>query len=120
MAARVEHVAAGKVQRQRQAEGLAGADFARALQDLFFGDEVQAAELVVGPEVAPVGAFGPVFSSAACRLPLQEVDDRAGEDFRLFPVRDMGGVHLDIARAGNGGGQLAALGRGWRPGRACC
>ncbi|MDT4862980.1 hypothetical protein FQZ97_976650 [compost metagenome] len=64
MAARVQHVAAGQVQRQRQAEHLARADFAHGLQHFFFGQQVQAAELVVRAEVAPgrsFGASGPAF-----------------------------------------------------------
>ena len=58
MAARIEHVAARQVQRQRQAEDLAGAHFAHGLQHFFFGQQVQAADLVVRSEIAPGRSSG--------------------------------------------------------------
>ena len=51
--ARVQHVAAGIVERHRQAEGLALLDLGDALFDFGGGDLVHAAELVVAPVVAP-------------------------------------------------------------------
>ena len=57
MAARIEHVAARQVQRQRQAEDLAGAHCARPAA-LFFGQQVQAADLVVRSEIAPGRSSG--------------------------------------------------------------
>ena len=49
-------IAAGTVERQRQAERAARAHFGRRLPDLLRRDQIEAAALVVGAEVAPVGA----------------------------------------------------------------
>ena len=59
MAARVQHVAAGIVERHGQAEGLALLHLGDALLDLGGGELVHAAELVVGPVVAPRRVLGP-------------------------------------------------------------
>src|SRR3546814_3716311 len=82
MAAGIEHVAARQVQRQRQAECLAGADLARTLEHLRFGQQVEPAQLVVGAVVAPVRALGTLLPAwhrftpsgsrrpRGCRLPV--------------------------------------------------
>ena len=59
VAPRVEHVAAGIVERQAQAERKAFADFRDALLDLVRRKQVEAPELVVRPEIPPGGAFRP-------------------------------------------------------------
>jgi hypothetical protein len=68
MAARVEEIAAGIVERQAETEGQSLADLGDALSDLFRCQEVQAAELVVGAEIAPVGTLGPVIGCRRYRL----------------------------------------------------
>ena len=66
MAARVEHVAARVVERQAQAEGQALAHFGDALLHLLRREQVQPAELVVGPEIAPGRASGRFFQRGRC------------------------------------------------------
>ena len=63
MPAWIENIAARQIERQRQAERLAAADFAGGGTHALRGNQVQAAELVVITEVAPVGAFGPLLPS---------------------------------------------------------
>ncbi len=63
VAARVEHVAAGIVERQRQAEADALLHLGHALQHLLARHVVHAPALVVGAELAPVGARGSVLPS---------------------------------------------------------
>ena len=60
MAARVEHVAAGIVERQAEAEGDALSHLGRRLQPLFRRQKIDPPELIVGPEIAPVRALGPL------------------------------------------------------------
>ena len=55
--ARAQHVAARPVERQAQAERDPFANLAHARPHALGRQEVQAAELVVGPEVAPVRSF---------------------------------------------------------------
>src|SRR5262249_49221290 len=54
-------VAGGKVEREAQAEADAFLHFGDALEQLLAGNEVQAAALVVGAEIAPVRSFGSPF-----------------------------------------------------------
>ncbi|MCY1513351.1 hypothetical protein D9M68_478430 [compost metagenome] len=57
---RVQRRSSGQVQRQAQAEGLARAHFARRLHPPLSRQQVQAAQFVVGAELAPIGARRPV------------------------------------------------------------
>src|ERR1700729_1705981 len=66
MAAGIDDVAARVVQGQRQTECLAKLYFGDALQDFMRGDEIQPDELVVGPEIAPGGAFGAGLPAWVC------------------------------------------------------
>ena len=66
MAARVEQVAAGVIQRQAQAEHLAFLDLGDALFHFLRRQQVQSSELVIRPEVAPGRTLGPVFPACRC------------------------------------------------------
>jgi hypothetical protein len=57
IAARVEPVAAGKVERQAQAEADAFLHLGDALQQLLAGNEIDTAELIVGAEITPIRSF---------------------------------------------------------------
>ncbi|MNR10636.1 hypothetical protein D3C85_1268980 [compost metagenome] len=57
MAARIELVAARVVQWQREAEAAPRLDLARALEHLLGADQVDAPQLIVRTEIAPVGAL---------------------------------------------------------------
>ena len=67
VATRVEHVAAGIVERQAQAERQPLAHLGDALAHLLRGDQVETTELVVGPELAPVRSLRAPRPSLACR-----------------------------------------------------
>ena len=56
MAARIELVAAGIIERQRETEAPAVLHLGDALQHLLGRDEVEAPQLIVGTEIAPGGA----------------------------------------------------------------
>ena len=64
------HLAAGVIQRQAEAEGDAFADLAHAGKAAFGGEPVHPADLVVGPEIAPVRAIRPVYPTWHFRLPV--------------------------------------------------
>src|SRR5690242_6980941 len=53
VAARIEDVAAGIVERQAEAEAAPLAHLGDALEELLAGQEIEATELVVDPEIAP-------------------------------------------------------------------
>ena len=65
-APRVEHRAAGEVQRQTQVKAQAMFDLGNTLQDLGGGEQIHAAKLVVWAEVPPSRAFGAVFPAGGC------------------------------------------------------
>jgi hypothetical protein len=69
IAARIEPVAAGKVERQAQAEAGAFLHLGDALQQLLAGNEIDATELIVGAEIAPVGSFRSPLPTLLHRLP---------------------------------------------------
>src|ERR1051326_3776834 len=58
MAARIEQAAAGIIERQAETEAQALAHLGDALLDLLGGEQVEAAELIVRPEIAPGRTLG--------------------------------------------------------------
>ncbi|CUI47885.1 Uncharacterised protein [Achromobacter sp. 2789STDY5608621] len=68
MAAHVDAVAAGVVQRQRQTEAQALADFLDSLHHVRGSDVIQATPLVIRAEVSPVRSLGTVLPSHVARL----------------------------------------------------
>jgi hypothetical protein len=65
MAARVEHVAARVVERQAEAEAQSLAHLGDALSHFGGRDQVHAAELIVGAEVAPVRPVRPALPTSS-------------------------------------------------------
>ena len=60
----MQDVAARIVERQREAEGAAFADFRDALKHLLGRDQVEPSNLVIGAELAPIRSGWPVTSTA--------------------------------------------------------
>ena len=61
VAARIDDRSAGVIERQRQTKGLALSDLGDALLDLFGGQQIEPAELIVRSPIAPGRAGGAAF-----------------------------------------------------------
>ena len=66
VAAGVKHRAAGKIQGQAQVKTQTVFDLGHALQHFGGGEQIHAAKLVIGAEVAPSRACGAVFPAGRC------------------------------------------------------
>ena len=68
-AARVQHVAAGQIEWEREAERAAFLHLGNAFEHLPGRDQVETAQLIVVAPIAPSRALGPVFPALHCLLP---------------------------------------------------
>ena len=64
-AAWINRIAAGQGERQAEAKGFSQAHFFYGFENARLGQQVEAADLIVGAEIAPVRTLGPYLSTLA-------------------------------------------------------